>query len=195
MDKKTLKKREIIEKSFGAMFSYGYHGTSVKDLADAAGIPKGSLYNYFENKEDYVKEALNYYYQETSKPQFDTLVDRSLKPLERIRQFYAMMIKNMGDHDVLFKGCFVGNVTQEMCGINDGIQEVIELIHQSIVDKIKMNLEEAIGIGELSVDKNPEVLAEFIHSSWHGTLLRVKSSRDKKTLDNFYNVLIEVLLK
>jgi len=195
MDKKTLKKHEIIKKSIGVMFEHGYHGTGVKDLTDAAGIPKGSLYNYFENKEDYVKEALNYYYQEMSKPQFDRLTDSTLMPTERIKQFYSMMIDDMILENDFCKGCFVGKITQEMSGVNDAIQEVTDHMNHDIIEKIKLNLEEAIEIGEMSSEKDPKALAEFIFNSWHGTLQGIKASRDKKTLENFYNVLVEVLLK
>lgn len=195
MDKKTLKKQEIIEKSIDVMFRQGYHGTGVKDLTDAAGIPKGSLYNYFENKEDYVKEALNYYYEVMSKSQFDKLTDKTLKPTERIKQFYKMMMDDMVLESEFCKGCFAGKITQEMSGINDAIQDVISHINKDIINKIKLNLEEAIEIGEINNSMDPERMAEFIFNSWHGSLQGIKASRDKKTLDVFFQMLTEVLLK
>jgi len=195
MDKKTLKKIEIIEKSIDVMFRHGYHGTGVKDLTDAAGIPKGSLYNYFENKEDYVKEALNYYFEVMSKPQFDRLQDMTIKPTERIRQFYKMMIDDMIETPEFDKGCFAGKMTQEMSGINDGIQEVLSQINKDIIGRLKLNLEEAIAVGEIKSNTNTETMAEFIFNSWHGALQGLKASRDINTLNVFYKVLNEVLLK
>ncbi len=61
MDKRTEKKNRIISDSIDLMYLKGYNATSVKDITDAAGIPKGSFYNYFEGKEQYAIEALKYY--------------------------------------------------------------------------------------------------------------------------------------
>lgn len=195
MDKKTLKKQEIIQKSIHVMFENGYNGTGVKDLTDAAGIPKGSLYNYFANKEDYAKEALFYYYQVMSKPQFDCLVDEKQLPLERIKCFYTTMIKDFNDPSNCKLGCFVGNLTQEMGGVSETLREVTNGIHSEIVQKIRACLVEADANGDMIAGKDLDVLAEFIVSSWQGSLLRIKASNNKKIVDDFYTVLTEVLLR
>jgi len=195
MDKKTIKKQEIIKNSIEIMFEHGYNGTGVKDLTDAAGIPKGSFYNYFVNKEDYAKEALNYYANIMSKPLYDVLTDVDLNPVERIKQFFSIIIENISHETAYHKGCFVGNLSQEMSGVSDEIQEVTEQLHLNVIRKIRLNLEEAIEIGMIDKEKDPYLLAEFIYNSWHGALQRLKCSRDRETLDNFYKTLVEVLLK
>lgn len=177
------------------MFENGYNGTGVKDLTDAAGIPKGSLYNYFANKEDYAKEALYYYYREMSMEQFNHLVDVNQKPLDRIEMFYATMIKDFTDESNCKLGCFVGNLTQEMGGVSEVLREATCEIHNEIVSKIKNCLEEAQGKGDMPSGRNVDILAEFIVSSWQGALLRIKATNNKKILDDFYIILTEVLLK
>lgn len=37
-----------------------YHNTSISDIAKAAGISKGLIYNYFETKEDILKGLIDY---------------------------------------------------------------------------------------------------------------------------------------
>lgn len=195
IDKKTMKKNEIIRKSIHVIFEKGYNGTGVKDLTDAAGIPKGSLYNYFENKEDYLKEALNLYYNEMSQKQFSILSDKNLEPLDRIKNFYSTMIEDFEDESNCKFGCFVGNITQEMSGVNKVIQKVTNEIHNEIVQIIKGCLVEAVEKGDLPKDKNTSDLAEFMVSSWQGALLRTKASNNTKIVENFYKILVEVLLK
>lgn len=196
MDKKTIKKNEIIRKSLHVMLEKGYNGTGVKDLADAAGIPKGSLYNYFENKEDYAKEALYFYYDEMNEEFFNILVDKNLKPLDRIKNFYLAMIEEFDESNCKL-GCFIGNLTQEMGGVSKVIQAATDVIHSEIVRKIKNCLVEALEKGELQNDKERHIddLSEFIVSSWQGTLLRIKAKNSKKLADDFYKILVEVLLK
>lgn len=194
MNKKKLKKQEIIEKSIHVMFEKGYNGTGVKDLTDAAGIPKGSLYNYFKSKEDYAKEALYFYYNEMSKEIFNILADKDLKPLDRIKNFYGTMIEDFEDESNCNLGCFVGNLTQEMGGVSELLAEVTNKIHDEIAQKIKSCLEEAVEKEDLAKEKNADILSQFIVSSWQGSLLRIKASKTKDSLDNFYKVLVEVLL-
>jgi AcrR family transcriptional regulator len=39
---------------------HGYRATRLEDVAAAAGVSKGTVYNYFENKEDLLKKALEH---------------------------------------------------------------------------------------------------------------------------------------
>ncbi len=42
----------LIEASYHLFLSRGYHGTSMRDIANAAGIALGGIYNHFDTKED-----------------------------------------------------------------------------------------------------------------------------------------------
>lgn len=195
MDKKTAKKNEIIKNSIHVMIAKGYNGTGVKDLTDAAGIPKGSLYNYFANKEDYAKEALYYYYNEMGQERFSYLADKSLKSLDRIKKFFWLMIEDFNDKRNCKLGCFIGNLTQEMGGVNETLSKVTDELYSGFERQIRNCLFEAVHNNEISNDKNVDILAEFIVSSWQGSLIRIKTKNSKEVLDNFYVILTEVLLK
>lgn len=194
MDKKLIKKNEILKNSIDVMLLKGYNGTSVKDITDAARIPKGSFYNYFKDKEHYAVDALYYYFYETSKEKFEILEDKSIKPLERIKNFYKYMIIEF--EGSCFKlGCFVGNITQEMGDISTIISEATDNIHKEIVKRIHTCLMEACELKKLNSEVDIKKLANFIVSSWQGALLRMKASKNREDLDDFYEVLVEVLLK
>lgn len=51
-DRKDAKKKYIIETAISVFSQKGYHHTSVKDIADEAGIAVGGIYLYFKGKED-----------------------------------------------------------------------------------------------------------------------------------------------
>ncbi|WP_245680552.1 TetR/AcrR family transcriptional regulator [Bacillus marinisedimentorum] len=66
------KRQKIIEESIGLFSEQGYEGTTMKQIAGAAGVSFGSIFTYFENKEelfhcavvepleDYSKQILNF---------------------------------------------------------------------------------------------------------------------------------------
>lgn len=88
MDKKLVNKEKIIENSIRVMYLKGYNATSVKDLAYAANIPKGSFYYHFKTKEQYAIEALNYCINNLGFESFSLLDDNQVSPVDRIKFFF-----------------------------------------------------------------------------------------------------------
>jgi len=41
----------IEDAALGVFTRQGYHGTSVREIADAAGVSLGNIYNYYDSKE------------------------------------------------------------------------------------------------------------------------------------------------
>ena len=121
------------------MYLKGYNGTSVKDITDAAGIPKGSFYNYFKDKEQYAVDALNYYYFELRKEHTSILRNQNLEPLDRIKEFYKCGISKLEEQDLKL-GCFVGNMTQEMGDISERIADTAAKLYSEIEPQIHKNL-------------------------------------------------------
>ena len=44
-------REEIVEAGLEQFHTHGYSAAGVKDITDAAGVPKGSFYNHFDSKE------------------------------------------------------------------------------------------------------------------------------------------------
>lgn len=55
-------RQTLIEVSYHLFTSRGYHATSMRDIAAAAGITAGSIYNHFADKEQIIKEVLLAYH-------------------------------------------------------------------------------------------------------------------------------------
>ena len=194
MDHKTLEKQRIIEDSIGVMYLNGYNATSVKDLVDAAKIPKGSFYNYFKSKEDYAIESLRYYMSEIGADHFLILEDTKIKPLDRIMKFYRCKIDNM-ENEGFKLGCFLGNISQELADVNKDVSEVTNELHQEVASKILKCIKEAEVNQSFKPVIDASILADAIANSWQGALVRMKSSRNNEPLDEFYMILNEVFLK
>ena len=43
----------LLDHGVQLMLERGYHNTGIHDLLVAAGVPKGSFYHHFKNKEDF----------------------------------------------------------------------------------------------------------------------------------------------
>ncbi|NDI35840.1 TetR/AcrR family transcriptional regulator [Chengkuizengella sediminis] len=56
------KRKNIMESAMKLISQKGYHATSMKEIADDIGMAKGSIYNYFDSKEDLMISLLRYYF-------------------------------------------------------------------------------------------------------------------------------------
>ena len=57
--KKSEKRKLILDAAFELILEKGYSNTKIIDIANGAGIGKGTLYEYFESKEALVLELVN----------------------------------------------------------------------------------------------------------------------------------------
>ncbi|MCX2744773.1 TetR/AcrR family transcriptional regulator [Mangrovivirga sp. M17] len=60
-DFKIQKRKRILFSALELFATQGYDGTSVSQIAKAAGISKGLTYVYFESKEDLLLQIINYF--------------------------------------------------------------------------------------------------------------------------------------
>lgn len=193
MVSKQERKEELIRKSIHQMYQKGYNGTSVKEITFAAGIPKGSFYNYFNDKEQYAIEAVMYYYKTMINKNINLLMDVSLEPLDRIIAFFDSTMPEMEKTNYSL-GCFADNLTQEMASRSDVISEAVSEFYNSIISLFTVNLQEAMVKKQLSNVTEPRILASSIYSGWQGALLRMKVDQEETVVIEFLQVLKEKLL-
>lgn len=189
---KINRKKEIIKNSIKLMYLKGYNATSVKEITDAAKIPKGSFYNYFKDKEDYALEALDYYNYDMVRESVLILTDKKLKPLTRIKEFFKDRIQFLKDEKFKY-GCFVGNLTQEMGDVDELIAKKTSEISSELELTIYKNLVEAKESKDLKLEIDLKLLASTILSTWQGALVRMKMDSKKSVLDDFSKFLEEIL--
>ena len=61
---------QIMEAALKLFSSVGYHGTSMRDIADAAGVSTGNVYHQFSDKESLFRALLDQYWAALSSPEF-----------------------------------------------------------------------------------------------------------------------------
>lgn len=191
MSKGELKKERILEAGLEVMKAQGYNGTSVNDIVAAAGIPKGSFYNYFDSKEDFAIEAIERAAIEGHEAGVAILRADS-PPFERLARFFEEQSRDCCDRK--FKvGCFLGNMSQEMADGNEVIRAKVNQLLDEHTQLIQSVLDEAKSIGQLNADEDTQGLAEFLFNAWEGALLRMKAAKTRAPLDAFLRQLPRVL--
>ena len=75
----------------------GFKNTTVRDIADAAGILSGSLYHHFDSKESMVDEILRTF-QEDLFGQYDDILASDAEPLAKLEQAVRVSFEAIDEH-------------------------------------------------------------------------------------------------
>ena len=82
-------KLRLLDAGLELFLARGYGSTGIQDLLDATGIPRGSFYHHFENKEDFALQVVDRYAAGVHDALDAALSDRRRSPLNRIRGFFG----------------------------------------------------------------------------------------------------------
>jgi TetR/AcrR family transcriptional regulator, transcriptional repressor for nem operon len=193
MDKKDTRD-DIIAAGLQLMAVQGFNGTGLDAILKMAGVPKGSFYYYFANKEDFGLAVIDFFAKRYEKRLATSLTDPTLSPLNRVRRHLEGALERF-EQERCRKGCLIGNLSQEMADLNERFRERLEEVFAGWQKRFALCLEEARGQGEIPADLDPAAAAEFLLSGWEGALLRAKVMKSTRPLRDFLAILFERTLK
>ncbi len=176
------------------MHKKGFNNTGIKEILDAAGVPKGSFYHYFKNKEDFGLNLLDYYAGFFVGKAEDLMNDTGSPPVLRIKKLFDGFLgffENKGCE----MGCPIGNLSQEMGDLNTAFREKLEEIFRMMRSPIEKMLHEAKQKGEISDLLDARDTADFIINSWEGAIVRMKVQKNPDPLILFDKMIFEGILK
>ena len=174
-------KLRLLDAGLELFLARGYGSTGIQDLLDATGIPRGSFYHHFENKEDFALQVIDRYAAGVHDALDAALSDRRRSPLNRIRGFFGGVRESYASEGYL--GCLLGALGQELAATNRVFQLKIESCIQAISLRLASCLEEARQRGELAPGTDPRHLADILVNCWEGAALRSRLLRDPAPLD------------
>src|SRR5438309_6317260 len=83
----TDRRAELLGIAAGLFAERGLRATTVRDIADSAGILSGSLYHHFSSKEEMVDEVLRDF-MDWLFARYREIVDTHSNPLERLKGLF-----------------------------------------------------------------------------------------------------------
>jgi TetR/AcrR family transcriptional regulator, cholesterol catabolism regulator len=93
-----ISRRDIILREAAALFAArGVAATTVRQIADAAGVLSGSLYHHFQSKEVIAEEIVIGYLDDLCR-QYRALGEHDLNPLQRLRSLVAVSLQVAKDY-------------------------------------------------------------------------------------------------
>ena len=187
------KKDRIIEAAARVFAQKGYAGAAVADIAVEAGIGKGTIYAYFESKENLFFTVFEWYMMQTGgaakvsishlggsvSQRLEALSDSIMDVWDDIKDVFTLTIEfwaasSSSQMQDRFKASF-RRMYQEFRGI------VVSLIHEGIEN------------GEFRPDINPETVAAALVGTWDALFLQAWFDQDFDPLTTARDFLAVVL--
>ena len=96
MGKKSTKQK-VIDAASELFFQHGFHGTSVRDIAERAAVNVSLISYYFKSKQGLLEYAVTQYYEEYLEI-IDHVVDSNQEAIEILQKLIEAMIQYKTEH-------------------------------------------------------------------------------------------------
>jgi TetR/AcrR family transcriptional regulator, cholesterol catabolism regulator len=161
------RRQEVLEQAAMCFAETGYRGTSMRQIAEAAGMLAGSLYSHFDSKIQMLEELMSSFFcellpsQESAAALEGSIADRFAAMITSVvdvceRHRDVVMVIELDWHEIV-------NIP-ELKGVVKQGQESSLLIRRL--------LEEGVATGEIREDIDLDCIVRLVHTAIHGLLDR-----------------------
>ncbi len=196
LNNKNLQSQEtanrILNQAMRIFLEKGYHGTSIDDITQAAGLTKGALYWHFKSKEDLLKKLIRKY----EKSFLDNLIHAVTEVKGRASDKFEKYVRFNSAFAYYNRELCVSFTTlaAELVGAHHGIEPEIRRVYrkyQNFLSKLILQ-----GKKEKSFRKEINaVLAALIVIAFHdGILLQWSMNREKIDGEAYVNTFKKIML-
>jgi TetR/AcrR family transcriptional repressor of nem operon len=186
-------RRRLLAAGLDLVHARGFAASGVKDITDAAGVPKGSFYAYFPSKEAFAAAVLDHYWSDIE-TRLLPILDADGLAQERIKHFFHALADEHEAGDFLL-GCLVGNLSLELGGSSEPVRaELVRILHRWDEALTACVRSGQSGSGDIRADLDATDVASLLIESWEGAALRGKVTRSRTPYERFEAVTLPALL-
>jgi TetR/AcrR family transcriptional repressor of nem operon len=183
----------LLEKGGDLVSSRGFNATGVQEITAAAGVPKGSFYNYFDSKEAFAVAILTEYWDSVVATYGPILGERDTPPLSRIARYFAGLAEFHQRHRYAV-GCLIGNMALEVTPTSEDVRAKLAAIYRDWSGALAECLREAQANGDLAPGKDPQQVAGALIDAFEGAVMRTKVERSRAPFDSFERFVLPALV-
>lgn len=173
-------RRKILAAAHGLFYRNGFRGTSMDDVACAAGMSKANVFHYYPTK-DALGLAVFDHAAADMKIKLAELFMRRRDPIRAVARMFdeaAGFLRQNGCSG----GCFFGNLAQELSDHNEPIRLRLAEYLRFWAGQLAASLDRARAGGYFRRGFRSDVAAEAILSLFEGAVLYSKASREPRAV-------------
>ena len=185
-------KQRLIDAGLRMLLEHGYNSLGIQALLTETGVPKGSFYHHFKDKEDFALKVIDAYLAEVHAGLDACLHDHAQPPLARVRKFFDMTLQKYQRDG--YMGCLMGGLGQELSGTSAVFRRKIEGCFTSMAERLAACLDEARLQGDIPDHCEVRQMAELMIDCWEGAALRSRLRRNPASLNAMLDFYIHAVV-
>ena len=164
---KKLKSQKIGRAALGVFRKYGYHRTTMADIAKAASVGKGTLYEYFKDKADILRFTFDDYFNAFKEGAVRVMAKATIpgKRLAALVEFALDHVAEWEDHCSIYVE-YLGVAKREEKGPLS-----LDRFYKEFRAILKLLIEEGQIEGQVRQEFDPEITAELLLALFDGVVL------------------------
>lgn len=161
---------EALDSAIEVFWDHGYEATSMKDLMEAMGIQKGSIYKAWKDKRALFLAALRRYLDHG----YERLRGLAAgEPQEAFQTLFAHFTSNCSRSK---RGCFAMNTAVELGPHDPRVVKLLAAHHSRVVDLFADVIERGQAARVFRTDRSAQDLSQFVFIVITGMLTRSKEN-------------------
>ncbi len=175
----------------------GYNATGIQQIADEAGVPKGSFYNHFDSKEAFAAVIIRQYTDWVHASWAQCVSDAPCLPqddaLGVMRYVFGRFVRH--HEQAACPGCLVGNFAAEVAESSPTCRAVLDASMREWRTLLGELIGQAQQQGQIRSDRSASELAAFFWDVWEGALLRMKIEHTSQPLKDAVQLMLDHFLR
>lgn len=187
LKKSDAKRLHILQTGLKLVMSKGFVGVGLQEILKNCGIPKGSFYHYFESKQAFGCELVNYYiadYQTRLNVlwQSDFVQDQSA--YDKLIHYFQLWINDSLSGCGWADSCLIVKLAAEVADLSEDMRLIMAQGVEDLTTQITALLN--AGFDDESIKKQPNAAtaAQVLYQMWLGAALLSKLQKDKTPLQH-----------
>jgi len=187
---KEFDTEEALQKALEVFQTKGFDGASIRDLVEAMGISRQSLYDTYGDKEALYHTALERY-RSQAPARIGSFIESSLP----LRPALAAQFEQVIDHLLSPAGrsCLLAQAALARAAKDPESAQCVQKAFCLNVERLEGRLRRAQAEGELGRHHDPAALARFFQNALHGFQVTARSGASREELDAIIRVNLSIL--
>ncbi len=182
--------RNVIQEAGTKLFTErGFNASSVKDITEAGGVPKGSFYNHFRSKEALAAEIVTAYGNGTTDRSI--LTNPDIPALTRLKKHFAALNEYFSRCN---EGCLVGKFMAEVSDDTPQLRENLLSVLGLWGKQLSSAIADGQKQGSIRKDLKAGELAAFLIDAYEGAILRTRVEKNPRALRSFSKVVFSSIV-
>lgn len=165
-DRLEQRERGILDAATRLFASNGYHATSTRSIAAAAGVSEGTVFHYFGSKNELMLAILDRFYGDVLNPGAERILDTVMDTRGRLEALALNHIGALAADNMLMMRLLQVYVGVDLEFIGQGQESPLRALNRSYV----IYLDRAVREGMERGDLRPELSLRVIRDLFFGTL-------------------------